>query len=209
MVQTVEMRWFFPTEPFPVSELFNVSVRPVGRTDWYAYPCNERCGIKTRQGQLETKLLVQRLGRRDFGDVVGTLEEWAKWSVPFPQDDVPADRILASTGWVAVEKVRHLRRFEVVGGSVREVDQRPENGCELEWTALRVAGQMWWTVGLEAVGPHDELEANLRLTAARVLAGKFSPSPFEEKRSFAYPKWLKMVKDEGRRTKDEGRGTNA
>ena len=141
--------------------------------------------------------MVKGRGTLCIEDVVGHMEEWAKWSVELPPDDLPPDWILRSTGWVAVEKVRYVRSFSVAEQSVVEVDRRAENGCEFEWTELSVRGQKWWTIGFEALGCEDQLESNMHMVARAALHSMTASVLFRESDSYGYPEWLNRLSDHG------------
>ncbi len=206
MIRTVETRWFHRTQPFPVSEFFNVANQLKSRTDWYAFPCDERSGIKTREGNFEVKLRVRELGTETFGAAIGRVEEWVKWSVAFPEDDNPPKEHLGSTGWISVEKIRNLRVFEVNGNTVREihdwVTNCPDNGCQFEWTELLVNDMQCWTVGFEAFGIHDQLHQNLTSVVNHVFSAAKQLTRFKDINSFAYPKWLQQIQVQEKKGSD-------
>ena len=136
MWHTFEMRWFFAEPPLDIAQHFDASAAAPHRTDWYAVPCDPRCGIKLREGRLETKLRVGMHGVRTFREISGHLESWQKWALAFGPGDCPAEQTLAESGWLAVQKRRFLRHFEVTPDRVIETEQRPTNGCEFELTEL-------------------------------------------------------------------------
>ena len=113
MFETVEMRWFFHDCPLDSACHFHLHTELQERTDWYSMPCNPLCGIKVREGKLEAKLRAATLGVRTFSPLVGHLEAWRKWSLEFAADDHPAEADLQTVNWLAVNKRRQLRRFEV------------------------------------------------------------------------------------------------
>jgi len=193
MIQSSEVRWFFHYEPFAPSLFFEADRSQEGRIDWYAYPCDERSGVKIREHRLEAKLLINSLGRHDFSDATGNIEHWQKWSVELPEDDFPSDAQLRFAGWVSVAKLRYLRIFANDGSSIYEVDDYPDNGGQFEWTKLTALGQKWWTIGFESFGPETELDRNLSALVNHAFEDKLIPAALETSNSFGYPKWLKQI----------------
>ena len=61
----------------------------------------------------------------------------------------------------------------------------------MELTEVRTRGEAWWTLGLEATGPADQLRSGLEATAAVVFAhavpGEVALGP-DDSRSYA--EWL-------------------
>lgn len=190
MWHTFEMRWFFAEPPLDIAQHFDASAAAPHRTDWYAVPCDPRCGIKLREGRLETKLRVGTHGVRTFREISGHLESWQKWALAFGPGDCPAEQTLAKSGWLAVQKRRFLRHFEVTPGRVIETEQRPTNGCEFELTELKVQQQRWWTVAFEAVGPVDHLPTNLGRVVEIIHQNGGRRLPFVPECSFGYAHWL-------------------
>lgn len=193
MLHTVEMRWFFRDPPLDQAQLFADAALPQTRTDWYVLPCDAPCGIKLREGRLEAKLRVAVHGIRTFEGFSGQLESWQKWGLEFAPGEGPADDLLVQSGWLAVNKQRYLRHFEVADDRVVEIDTRPHNGCEFEMTRLRVQQQTWWTSGFEAVGPPEQLEANLQRVAHYIQQQGRPLLPFVPDCSFGYAHWLAHV----------------
>ncbi len=99
--------------------------------------------------------------------------------------------------WVSVGKVRYMRKYQVTGDKrvlAVPLYEWPDNGCNVELTkVIAPGGQVWWTLGLEAFGEADvTIEDNLRLSASYFFAGT-GLGMFEEKDSYAYPRWLNVV----------------
>jgi hypothetical protein len=197
MIPTVEVRWFFRHQPFAPSVFFNPELSSGPRTDWYAFPCDVRTGIKIREGRLEAKLLVNSIGVRDFSHATGIVEHWQKWSASLPSDKLPSETLLQSVGWVGVTKNRYVRRFSVDGPSVEEYlgDGYPASGGQFELTQLNARQQEWWTVGFESYGSENELETNLSLLVNRLFRGELLPAALELGNSFGYPEWLNRLEN--------------
>jgi hypothetical protein len=197
MTESIEVRWFFETEPLVLKSLFQRSFEAPPRTDWYAFPCDNRSGIKIREGKLETKLRVEELGLRRFGEAEGRIERWKKWSVVFPHEDIPPDHVLASAGWIAVHKVRSLKVFRVEESTVSEIkdfqSNWPENGALFEYTKIQSNGAQWATSGLEAFGASESLFGNLLSVAEAVFPQLPDCSALTGNNSSAYPAWLEYI----------------
>ncbi len=187
------MRWFFTEVPLDMSAHFEQNTELQCRTDWYATPVSPQCGIKLREGKLETKFLEGQHGIQHFGDFSGRLESYKKWSLQFAVDDQPAEADLAGATWIAVQKQRRLQRFSVSADDVHAVDLRPENGCEFEMTELTIHAQTYWTVGFEAVGAVEQLPENLRLVSQFVGQRGGLNQSFDESHSCGYAEWLSRL----------------
>lgn len=193
MFRTYEMRWFFTQIPLDVSKHFERNTELQSRTDWYASPVSPRCGIKLREGRLETKFLESDHGVHHLGYFCGNLESYKKWSLQFAPDDQPIEEDLDGAAWISVQKSRRLQRFSVTPQGVHSVEERPQNGCEFEMTELTVNHETFWTVGFEAVGKVESLPDNLRLVAQIVgLRGGLNQS-FDEEHSCGYAEWLSHI----------------
>ncbi len=192
MLETIEMRWFFRSAPLDESRHFKTTTTVPPRTDWYAIPCQSGCGIKLREGRLEVKLRLSRHGPREHGAFRGELESWTKWGLEFAPGESMMEHLPRHSGWIAVQKLRSLQHFEVVRGRVRQVEERPMNGCEFELTQLQVDMDHWWTVGFEAIGAADQLETNLTRVAETILERGGLEMPFVRACSFGYPHWLQQ-----------------
>ena len=194
--RTVETRWFFPAAPMSPDSMFGRSIPPSERTDWYAFPCHQHNGLKFREGRLETKLLVEDYGSQNWGHVSGNAESWSKWTAEY-SGDLPSEDILTAAGWLAVHKSRHWQALDMRDGMLVWCSHRVDDGCEVEWSAVTVDSQIWWTVGFEAVGPSGALNENLRRAIDHVLGTESAQTPFCLANSMAYPTWLWIVKTGG------------
>jgi len=129
------------------------------------------------------KLTVPAAGR-------GRVELWEKWSFVLHGDAVPpAD----AEGWLALQKTRRRRSFEVGehGVSERPVQQADLPGCSVELTEVAIGQEVWWTFGFEANGDRETLELNLHATAARLLRSPSDESGLLDLRhSISYAGWL-------------------
>lgn len=194
MESSVEVRWFFDFPPLDNSPQLHQGDEQPTRTDWYAGGVADGCGIKTREGNLETKLRVSDLGVRSIAQVRGRVEEWNKWSVSLPEHQSIPDSLLEINGWVPVTKCRRLRHLAVETTRVTEAcDESVASGCQFECGEIFVRGAKFWTVGFEAFGERQQLWGNLQAAVEFVVREGLCPDPFEEACSFAYPPWLNQL----------------
>lgn len=203
MESTIEVRWFLagPT-PNDVSHWFHLTdpqVSPLEeREDWYLrLPHQTDLGIKLRQGRLEVKQRVQDHHLQPLSaKICGHVERWQKWSFRLHPDDPESAHLPLSQGqWIAVQKTRLLKTFEVTDDlSVQPaaVDQSVSQGCELEIAQIQALGQGWFSLGFEAFGSEDRLEANLWQTLKQVLPqDRFACLKADH--ALSYPKWLAAI----------------
>lgn len=193
--KSVETRWFFESPPLSCEALFGQPVAAVERTDWYAFPCHKHNGLKFREGRLETKLLLDDFGRRNWGGASGEVGSWSKWAAEY-SGAAPADTVLESTGWIAVHKQRSWQALNVAENFTWQATPIA-SGCEVEWSVVTAGAQSWWTIGFEAVGVPGELLGNLDNAVRHVLGSVAADSPFIAANSMAYPTWLWKIKTDG------------
>jgi hypothetical protein len=161
--------------------------------------------------QLDLKIWQRSLGVLDVpGRACGALGSWKKWSFPLPSSDMLHAE---SQGWVAVRKVRRIRRFTL------PLDASLEHGgsaggmasCAVELTAVSVRNEHWWTLCFEAEGNH--LEAPMAIdAAARSVFREPLPDGSElgSADAMSYLQWLhrrvasKDVRVSSRQKHDEG-----
>lgn len=192
---SLEVRWIFPGRlGTAVAGWFGqFPARTEAREDNYLLdPRLPGLSVKVRAGEmLEVKLYRGSPGILDVGGRArGRMESWQKWSFPFR----PLRRSSAElAGWRPVGKRRRISRFSMADGRV--VVSPPGLAgrltCTVELTEVRTRGEAWWTLGLEATGPADQLRSGLETTAATVFAqavpGEVELGP-DDSRSYA--EWL-------------------
>lgn len=202
-----EVRWFLPEVETSAEQAF-AGIEPESRIDWYAFPCDPRCGVKVRQERYELKLLVQSGRETSIAGTTGNIEHWQKWSVAFDANDTPATARLKSTGWIAVEKQRRMRVFTIDGEAVREIRDRqqhwPRAGCQFEWTAVESNGQRYSTVSFEAFSDSHDDEEVRELILKTVMQHALPDLPddalarFTSSNSYGYAQWLQRhVRQDG------------
>ena len=193
---TREVRWFLPGEcPAAIREWF--AAGPLlgdleRRTDHYFILAGRAdLGVKLRGGSV-LDLKVRTGGPDDviFVDgVAGRAEDWSKWSFPLSTNPSPM-----GSGWVAVEKSRRSRLYEVTaGGKARAVPGAGEvtDGCAAELVELEVGRLRAWGFGFEAFA--TLLPRRAVLEAAVVAFAGDTPLAevgFDIADSCGYPAWL-------------------
>jgi hypothetical protein len=195
VLHTIEARWFFDDQPFSETDHFAAVHQAPARCDWYALPSDDGCGIKIREGRLETKLRSKTLGECKFDESTsGIVETWSKWSVLLDPNEAPSNQLLVSTNWGAVTKLRYVRRFEVIDQKAVETLDQPANGCSFEITKLTINDRTFWTTGFEAVGLDASVQQNLQCVFKLIQTEKPLPM-LTAKQSLGYPEWLNRVVD--------------
>jgi hypothetical protein len=203
MLPTAEVRWF-GEGPVPPELRGWFQRRGPGvvaqprRVDFYLHlPDTDSLGVKLREGRIELKQRQRQFGVVPFpGRAAGLVEHWRKWSFGLAAAEAAlVSAVASSTAWIGVSKERGLHRYQVTeGGEVVAASGTgfPGRGCDLELTRIRVGAREWWSLGLEVFGEESTLHARLLLVAGRVLAA--GPSlGLDERDSFGYPAWLRMV----------------
>ena len=194
-VRSLEVRWIFPGRltAAVAGWLRRFPARTESRQDTYLLdPRWPGVSVKVRGGGLvEVKVYRGSPGILEVaGRARGRMEAWQKWPLaPHP----PGPGSGQAAGWRPVRKKRHISRFSLSGGQIvaRARQRGHEPGCEVELTEIRISGQDWWSLALEATGPVGLLRSQLQATAAHVfdqaLPGGVEPSPDH---STSYPQWL-------------------
>lgn len=95
--------------------------------------------------------------------------------------------------------MRYMQKYSFDSGSLVAVspDQRPDTGCNVEFTILDVNGNVasWLTFGFEAFGPSNQVRAFLDESAEHFFAlHSPAPVPLDERDSLSYPAWLAMFR---------------
>jgi hypothetical protein len=177
-VVSLEVRWMHPGR-IPV--LLAERLEPFGegieeREDCYLTdPTPPDVSVKIRGGvQLDVKAFRHSPGRLSLpGGTRGRMEMWEKWSFPLANAPGPP---LEGASWTRVLKARRRRSFAVVDGILveRSLANAASPGCSLELTEANIEGEMWWTLGLEAVGPLENLHRDLQATAMTLVDDRLS-----------------------------------
>jgi hypothetical protein len=103
------------------------------------------------------------------GSVPGDVERWLG---PAAVIEDREDRYLHDRPSELGLKVRDGRELHVAGAAVVEhpFDDGDRPACDVELTDLWVGDARWWTFALDAVGPDEGLELELRASADRLFA---------------------------------------
>jgi hypothetical protein len=201
MYTTAEVRWFYEGRaPALVEAWFRRGGRAPteqpARVDHYLRLVDgEHQGIKLREGRLEVKQRERSLPATRFNaGAAGVMELWRKWSIPLAgcPHQVSSD---PGASWIEVEKERALCRYRLLEDRrivATGTDWYPDQGCDLELTAVRVRGREWWTLALEAFGPSSSVCENLQLFG-EVVFGAGEPPSLDAADSYGYPRWLELV----------------
>jgi len=204
MWPTVEVRWFYRgTIPPAVYNWFHQdghqAETPLSRTDYYLHLVDgDFLGVKLREGRVEIKQRHHQYGVVQFhGRVAGQVEQWRKWSFPLAEDNhiIIALKMFAPF-WTEVHKTRQQRGYQVIHKNrvvARPTEAMSQQGCNLELTAIRAAGNEWWTLSYEAFGDEATIQENL-LRVAKHLFTKNTPPNLQAKDSYSYPAWLKRIR---------------
>jgi hypothetical protein len=209
MMHSAELRWFFlGATPKAAKTWFGArdERREESRTDRYLMlPGSRTVGVKLRGRRFEIKSLISGPTRlRLASGAVGRTDTWVKWSIEFPAADEVASTITRDARWVAIQKLRWLRKYRIgAGPRIEEVDrdEQVDEGCNVELTELGHLGPdpddrwRWWTIGFEAFGPPARVEGNLQ-TGLDAFFSKMDrplPAPMLEANSMSYPAWFESV----------------
>jgi hypothetical protein len=114
-------------------------------------------GVKIRDAvQLDLKAYRGSAGYLRVPGGCGPLEVWEKWT--FPLGEMSPEKETES--WLALDKRRRKRAFELTAQGLVERSVREEGGprCMFELTEVVGGGDLWWTLGFEASGAAETLE---------------------------------------------------
>jgi uncharacterized protein YndB with AHSA1/START domain len=200
MLLSAEVRWFWQGSRPDLYEWFAASSpKPgggEGRVDTYLFDAAQaELGIKSRglKPGLELKALVSYRAPLRLGSLTATTQIWTKVSTTVLS--------LAGLPSVVTNKQRWLRKYDTGGSIIREIplgkDEKPatgeplpDDGCNVELTEVWVEdpSRVWTTLGFEAFGSLERIEASLAAAVHR-LGSKPLPDvgPGSE---LSYPQWL-------------------
>jgi hypothetical protein len=141
---------------------------------------------------LEVKVYHGRLGVLDVpGRARGRMEFWQRWSFPLGS---PIHGIGAAATWRSVRKIRRMSFFSLDEGQLSAGVPGPQQvtGCAVELTEVNMRGGSWWTLGFEAIGPHDGLRSLVQATAALVFDQAMADGlELTSEDSGSYVSWLR------------------
>lgn len=200
MLLSAEVRWFWQGHEASLHEWFTHTTPTPGggetRVDTYLLDSTQtELGIKVRGSKpgLEIKALVSQRGLLTLGSLRAVAQIWTK--VPSTALDLKG-RPLVSTS-----KVRWIRKYDTCGSTIRQVplgkdeqplsgEKLPDDGCNVELTTvwLNDPTQVWTTLGFEAFGTLERIDASL--TAALRHLGMQPFASVGPARDLSYPAWL-------------------
>jgi hypothetical protein len=170
------------------------------RVDWYLrIPDCDSVGIKHREGRLEVKSIVAGPRPYTHGSIVGRIDQWVKWSLE-PSVTPPSaleDDLQRSGPWTRIEKIRFLQKYSSDTGHPLPVspDSRPDAGCNIEVTHLKVdALNPWTTFGFEAFGEPARLDVILDEAVGYYFDAHGPPIfDLDPRDCLSYPAWLALM----------------
>jgi hypothetical protein len=195
-VVSLEVRWIHPGGlPAVLVERLEPFGEGVERREdrYLTDPVFPDVSVKIRGGvQLDVKAFRHSPGRLSLpGGTRGRLELWEKWTLPFASVPQP---LVDAAAWTLIEKARRRRSFAIVGAGLveRPLADAESAGCSLELTEVSIDGAIWWTLGLEAVGPLDTLHRDLQATAMTLIDDRLSTRfGFHSRASMSYYEQLR------------------
>jgi len=193
---TAEIRWFWAGRPPRAFDDWFKGPGPAWgrasdsktRTDAYLRdPSQSVLGIKMRGGGngVEIKGLISHRPKiLELAGCAAAIGLWGKW---------PSLVALQEGQLIRIAKQRWMRKFQVRGGDATELPAAESTprlaGCDVELTLLEGPdGSSWWTLGLEAFGVFDRVEADLIATVAAMV--RRAPPLLEAGEASGYPGWL-------------------
>ncbi len=202
VLHTREVRWFYEGSlPAGLLTSFqDVAVPGIRehRVDWYFVGgARPDLGLKVREGSWFD--IKQRGGvdpDRAFGATMrGDVEDWTKWSFALDSDAGCLPLGSVDRGWCRVEKTRWVRRYQFAAtghASAVSIDNDVESGCNVELADVVVDDAAGWSLGLEAFGPIELLDAALTTAVAAFITETpaLTDASFDSDDSQGYPSWL-------------------
>ena len=218
MQSSAETRWFFDNRKSarPIENWFHhfrltLNDRLFDRHDYYLkLPGVINLGLKIREpnlikgkmkGKLEAKTLVKELPLvRLRGDNTGKANQWSKFSFNLAEDDAALLSILNNypaaadaTGklsrehWIKLEKSRILVTYDPTTKQI--TDTKPDEGCGIEFTAIRVDSTTHYSFGLEAFSSRGNQEP-LLYEALSFVFDQIKINGLSAKNSLTYPEFI-------------------
>lgn len=199
MLYSAEARWFYRESlPEPILNWFCAGkpLKPEReRIDRYlVFPGSESVSVKIREGNFEIKAMKGASETVQYSpQITGRSECWIKWS--YKKEAVKAwvgALHLENNGWIEVTKDRWLRKFSLDKPELSEVsiNDRPDEGCNVELTKITVLNHEWWSFAFEAFGEPGRVRVYLQTVTEHFFAVHPPVKPFSAMNSCPYPVWL-------------------
>ena len=167
MYSTKELRWFFKEDMPFIRQWFEQNHqmnfdKTTAREDFYLpQPGKKENGTKLREGNIEVKTRKGSVERIQFDKKSGgVLEHWTKWSFEVDPSDQLATKIIDQQkfNWLKTTKTR--MGFKIVktnkGSEVRNIKAELKDGCQVEYTRLKIKKDVWYTFAVENFGNGDK-----------------------------------------------------
>lgn len=195
MYATRELRWFFKEDVPFITKWFRQNcgmtfAKTEARQDFYLpQPGKSDSGIKLREGNFEVKT---RKGKARLIKInencAGYMESWEKWSFGVKPSDELANTIVEKNkyNWLKTTKTRMgFKIVKIRGGAAwRNIKDELQNGCQVEYTLLKIKNDTWYTLAVENFG---NTNSNLYDPVLSEIAAAVS---LPQKNSMGYPEFL-------------------
>jgi hypothetical protein len=186
---TAEARWFLKGEYQPVEKWFRQNGKKF-KNEWSEHDCylslegSQSLSLKIREKRVEIK---QRTHHESFtfGNThQGYLEHWIKWEKPL-HDKSDAAHIFQER-LIEVKKERLLLFFSVQNNAVKFSKAKPEEGCQIELSKVKLLNKAFTSLAFEAFGSAQNLKRYLMATSAFAFSS-FEISALPLRESMNYP----------------------
>jgi hypothetical protein len=205
MQTTAEVRWFYQGQiPARVVAWFGngpgaIDHQPPRVDEYLLIQETDSVNVKLREGRIEIKQRYGDAVHRVFaGGSVGEIEFWRKWGFGIDKKNSNGNLDENEAAWLAVRKDRMARTYELrPDGAVLPLADLVviEQGCSLELTEVEAAGERWWSLCFEEIGPADRLRETLVAVADHVLV-TLDDFSLEGHASCGYSAWLQRFVDQ-------------
>ncbi|MEO6720728.1 MAG: hypothetical protein ABIN67_10180 [Ferruginibacter sp.] len=218
MQSSTEIRWFF-YERKDIIEIekwfagFNLKLSDgkFDRQDYYLKLAGvTSLGLKIREanknderkwvGKLEAKVLVRELDLPSIANGnSGNANQWTKFSFSLPAGESTLTEILSDLAlgdnvvdlnhWIRMDKDRILLMYDLEKKELTKSNEKINEGCGIELTALQLEGVVYYSFGLEAFSGSARHQQNLFETLKYVL-NELKITGLSKQNSLTYPEFL-------------------
>jgi hypothetical protein len=165
MYKSTEIRWFTQEENKTISRWFTKQGMSFNTTqarrDYYLTALDhDDIAPKIREGKIEIKHRIGTPKIHQFSSKTkGYLEEYIKWSFALDINDGLSEEIVKgnkhTSEWLEVYKERmgvKLAKGNKGTLEIYDIHEAINNGCQIEYTQIRVKGKTWYSFNLEWFG---------------------------------------------------------